>query len=671
MLTLLAMAGLASTSVAQTQKRVRPRPDVNARATPPPPCQATWPTSLNGIPSYYSLVVQLQNCQAADIPLSIDMDADQGQGTSLSGVAGVDVKGSAVVWDAGTSSGTVNLDAPPVLTIPHGDGQGGVGQLVGFTTVPYWDGNCGGSPGPYANQNSNAGTNDPSCTQNTGPPSIRGSWALYLPSATFEFDLVQALPFPYVPQYNDDGTPPQTPGAVFTGLLVTRNRPGGLQDPIFTKSSAQGYGKSPDATTFVPGNCYDPVSLVNGANGGYLTPSNWSFLGLDDAMPTPHTWYFTPAGNDFAPLLAPPDGPYPFPVLMLVTGFEDTHGGTTNDMALRDTENSVTSTTPHYLQIAILNVDDVDCSGSDKVFDIPVAIGADLRGEVLTSAQLPGAVLANSDLTTARMNQTSFVAGTGDTQPNLSYADLSGNSAAGADFEAALLIGADMRNMNLIETGLKNTNLLLANLDGSTIDNPGTNFGGAQFCHTTMPNGSVNNTDCNTLLVPQAPWQVETAECDPLTCVFVSLYNNTTRTLAQGLDWCVDGQFVPPQAPTWIAPLVTGQYGLGPASSSASTSTNIKCGITFANGAAGKIRVTVDTSSGSVVTTVDSGTCFGGSVAACLPRAFDGVTPVNISTHQYVNNNATFLDVIMCEPEAFTGGACPTTAALPGLLPKA
>ena len=141
-------------------------------------------------------------------------------------------------------------------------------------------------------------------------------------------------------------------------------------------------------------------------------------------------------------------------------------------------------------------------------------------------------------------------------------------------------------------------------------------------------------------------------------------------TLAQGLDWCVDGQFAErPDPPAWIAPLVTGQLGFTPTTLSSGSLSDIKCGITFANGAGGKIRVTADTTGGSVVTTVDSGTCFGADSDACLPRQADGTGTgaVKVSSRQYTNNGATFLDVILCEPTAFTNGACSAEAALPGL----
>lgn len=668
---LVAVAGLATATVAQTGRAERPRVDratPRPRADPPTVCQPTWPTSLSGTQSYYSVVIQLQNCQAADIPLSIDLGPYEGQGTSLAGAGGVDAKGTSVLWSAGTGA----TSSTAVTAIPRGDGIGGVGALVGFTTVPYWDGTRGAAPGPYANT---IDTTDP--TNQTNTPNIRGSWAVYLPSATFELDLQEPLPFPYLPQYEIDGQPPDSPGTLFTGILVTRSRPGGLQDPIFTTSSAQGYGQSPPSSSFVPGNCYDPVSLVNGANAGYATTSNWSFRGIDENA---KTFNFTPAGNDFVPFN---DGSYQWPVLMLVSAFLDTNDGAQGELGLRDDTNAglettgpavntATSTVPHYLQIAVRNVDGVDCSGSGKVFDIPVAIGADLGGINLASAQLPGAVLANSDLTGASLTQVSLAAGTGDTQPNLSYADLSGTAttptpAIGVNFEAAQLIGTDLSDMTLTRADFQNTNLLLADLQGSSVAQ--VNFGGARYCRTTLPDGSVNNDDCSALLTPQTPWTPppDTAGCDPTTCVFVSLYNNTTRTLARGLDWCVDGRFASsPEPPTWVAPLVTGQFQVAVDPQSSGSTTTIKCGITFANGAAGKVRVVVDTTSGAVVPAIDSGTCFGATSDACLPHAADGTSAIKLSSTTTQKDGATFVDVIACEPAAYTT-TCPTTAALPGV----
>ena len=205
------LAGLASTITAQIGRKERPVPVRGAQPAPDPPevCQPTWPSSLSGISSYYSVVVQLQNCQAADIPLSLDIGPDEGTGTSLTGAGGVAATGAGLVWNAGT--GTTSTTA--VTAIPKGDGIGGVGSLVGFTTVPYWDGQLAASPGPYANTQSADDTQ--SCYSNSdgSMQSMRGTWALYLPSATFEFDLQAPMPFPYVPQYYLDGRPARPPPA--------------------------------------------------------------------------------------------------------------------------------------------------------------------------------------------------------------------------------------------------------------------------------------------------------------------------------------------------------------------------------------------------------------------------------------------------------------------------
>jgi hypothetical protein len=87
---LLAFAALATASAAQSGRKQRPLPDRGrlASSLPPTVCQPAWPTNLTGIASYYSVVVQLQNCQSGDIPLSLDLGPYEGQGTSLAGAGG-------------------------------------------------------------------------------------------------------------------------------------------------------------------------------------------------------------------------------------------------------------------------------------------------------------------------------------------------------------------------------------------------------------------------------------------------------------------------------------------------------------------------------------------------------------------------------------------------------
>jgi hypothetical protein len=61
----------------------------------------------------------------------------------------------------------------------------------------------------------------------------------------------------------------------------------------------------------------------------------------------------------------------------------------------------------------------------------------------------------------------------------------------GIDFTTANLIGADFRGGNLSRACLVGADLRAAKIDATT------NLEGATFCHTFMPDGSVNNSNCN------------------------------------------------------------------------------------------------------------------------------------------------------------------------------
>lgn len=92
---------------------------------------------------------------------------------------------------------------------------------------------------------------------------------------------------------------------------------------------------------------------------------------------------------------------------------------------------------------------------------------------------------------------------------DLSGTDLSGDDLSGADlwaanfsganltntnFQAAGIVGANFTNANLTGT-LLNTDLTAANFTGSNLS--AANLFGAQFCSTTMPDGTSNIRDCN------------------------------------------------------------------------------------------------------------------------------------------------------------------------------
>ncbi len=82
---------------------------------------------------------------------------------------------------------------------------------------------------------------------------------------------------------------------------------------------------------------------------------------------------------------------------------------------------------------------------------------------------------------------------------NLTGANLSGTALYRADLRDTNLTGANLSGASLGDAKLDGANLSCANLSGA--DLWGThlhkaNYTGAKFCNTTMPDGSINNSDC-------------------------------------------------------------------------------------------------------------------------------------------------------------------------------
>jgi uncharacterized protein YjbI with pentapeptide repeats len=109
-------------------------------------------------------------------------------------------------------------------------------------------------------------------------------------------------------------------------------------------------------------------------------------------------------------------------------------------------------------------------------------IGARLRDADLTRAHLRDADLTHADLTGAKLFHARMI------DADLSYARLFVVYLVEADLTGARLIKADVRAY------MTGANLTNANLSGA---NPfDVIYGSPTFCHTTMPNGSVNNGGC-------------------------------------------------------------------------------------------------------------------------------------------------------------------------------
>jgi uncharacterized protein YjbI with pentapeptide repeats len=78
-------------------------------------------------------------------------------------------------------------------------------------------------------------------------------------------------------------------------------------------------------------------------------------------------------------------------------------------------------------------------------------------------------------------------------------ADLQGADLHGAQLMYANFAGANLNDASLAFADMPGANPGGANLTGATLDDAldtGANYGGATFCHTTVPNGTVNNSGC-------------------------------------------------------------------------------------------------------------------------------------------------------------------------------
>ncbi|MBI2906453.1 MAG: pentapeptide repeat-containing protein [Chloroflexi bacterium] len=107
-----------------------------------------------------------------------------------------------------------------------------------------------------------------------------------------------------------------------------------------------------------------------------------------------------------------------------------------------------------------------------------------LSGANLFNARLSGANLSGANLTNVNLRRADL------TRANLSKADLSRADLYRADLSWADLTGATLRAASLRAAQLNG-----ANLTGATL--PGGDFlRDADFCNTTMPDGSVDNSGC-------------------------------------------------------------------------------------------------------------------------------------------------------------------------------
>ena len=108
---------------------------------------------------------------------------------------------------------------------------------------------------------------------------------------------------------------------------------------------------------------------------------------------------------------------------------------------------------------------------------------ADLRKADLNGANLSGAYLNRANLSEADLNRA-----------NLNRANLTGANLTGADLSEASLIGAYLSQADLSRANLSDADLNRADLNRASLN--GADLSGAIFCNTTMPDGTINDDDC-------------------------------------------------------------------------------------------------------------------------------------------------------------------------------
>lgn len=682
---------LASCGLAQTESTTQSREASGSENAMANGCLPDFPQSNYGNSQYYSLYFQFRSCLTNDVPLSIDIGATEGRGVQFSGGTASGQKGSAVVWDLGDGKSA----HPPMTTVPMGSGSG-YGETVGFMTLPFWDGLNPAPFGPCANSiQPDKGTATPKAQNHcelSGDPQpdaqlmrvndFKGSWAVYLPTATIVADVINGVPYPYVAEFYHSSDPTSTPGAVATGTLLGRYLPGRSLIPFFTKGSAPYFNEngppsqSPPGDSFIPTTCLDNLVVVNGENSSPKTQSDWS-TAINDGG---HNWNLTVSN----------DGDQAPGMLFLTSGWMPTAGGQNSTIQLGDNINKQIAQRPHYFKAYLREVDGAattggGCNGSEST--VPAAmIGGRMTGVNVAGATLPAALIANSSLTSPNFSGSHLTQDGGD--PSLAFSRIVPDSNPVSMVEAQLpkvnLTGAIFGDTDMTNATLKGARLFYADLSKVTgnVDTTDT-----LLCHTYLPGDTTeSNFDCGSL-PGQHTWpKINISNCKPSQCGFVGIYNNTTRTLTKGLQRCEYGNPATNlQAPGVISPLDTAHFGFQPGTDPG-VKGKVNCVITYSNGPWGKVRIRVSNLSGSLSVTTDAGDCWLPDAGACLPKAAPAQLPqpstspdtalwpptrptndpIKVSTTTATDSGVTKLDVILCEPEAFTEATgCSTKAQLP------
>ncbi len=561
-----------------------------------------------------------------------------------------------------------------------------------------------------------------------------GTWVLYLPSETIVLDvlpkpidqLVAAAfnPFAgYLPFKASYAWSEPTPVAA-TGVGVTRWQPGMLASvPTFTKPNSPGDpGDGP--RHYVPTTCADMVRLRDGSNVYNSGRSGVGPVAWSSPFSDPQMGYSQPLDAVFAvdaeDVYTNPLGAGGSPVLLFLAAYMEPQQqeiGYAIPLESTTPPNSVMSQIAHTLQISIRNPGYAGDSCAPSTATSATVVGGMLDSIDLSNGQFGtvGTTPAFSIIANSKMRNANF-ASTNLTSAILAYDDTTGAQWGKAILDQSTMIGIDMSGAasnvpNWQGSSLYGVNLgkaiLQANSDGVV--------GGVQLCKVTggqkqyiyrnelitaplLPGDA--DAACDTIEQKQQTVAGSNAKtdmpsgCQPATCIYVSIYNNSHVTLSQGAFSCASGHpmstggnpnpSTPPLQSTsesFVTPLETVQVSWATDVAKNDATAALDCELTLNNGADGKFRIAVQNNGGSDMSApvgfaIDSGTCFDDSARGCYPPSYassktalvGSYPPLSAATFTGSNGaTATYVDVIICEPDQAVSGVCPATAALPGI----
>lgn len=157
-------------------------------------------------------------------------------------------------------------------------------------------------------------------------------------------------------------------------------------------------------------------------------------------------------------------------------------------------EAKLQGTTMTNAKLININLESADLSST------PTGEKTNLTGSILTNSKLQGANFKNTILTDVNLESANLSPSPSGKNTDLTGANLERANLSKANLSNVDLSKANLKNAILTNANLEGADLTLANLEGAKFENGNIYSRVSQktkFCQTTLPNGTVENPDCN------------------------------------------------------------------------------------------------------------------------------------------------------------------------------